>query len=117
MFPVANRIDRHFVRLRYGHEYSGDWIVSSPRNLQGVPYEMHGACLARTPIEAINKMSSVGFRPFERPPKLPSLSNAYTDKWVILMYKDCETGLHQQQHRTFSTGCSELHQQQLRTIS
>ena len=27
---------------RYGHEYSGGWIISSPRNLPGVDYEPFG---------------------------------------------------------------------------
>ncbi|CAL1157348.1 unnamed protein product, partial [Cladocopium goreaui] len=35
-----------------GHEYSGGWLVSSPRNLPGVEYELHAACLARSPLEA-----------------------------------------------------------------
>jgi len=105
-FPTATRKDRQFVRLRYGHEYSGDWIVSSPRNLPGVPYEMHDACLARTPIEAMNRMSKVGYRPIDFPPRLPPVSSAYTDKWVILMYKDCGRDLHGEVRRTASGGSS-----------
>ena len=30
------------VNFRYGHEYSGGWIISSPRNLPGVDYEPLG---------------------------------------------------------------------------
>ena len=42
------------ARRRLGHEYSGGWLVSSPRNLPGVEYELHAACLARSPLEALH---------------------------------------------------------------
>ena len=69
-----------YARLRYGQEYSGDWIVSSPRlallgltlhktqcrnslscrrNLPHVQYELYDACLARDPITALNKMGAL----------------------------------------------------------
>eukprot|EP00439_Symbiodinium_sp_Y106_P026508 s1819_g3.t1 len=65
------RTSRQFVRLRYGHEYSGGWIISSPRNLPGVDYELHAACLARSPLEAMM-------------PRVSELEKG----WEILMYKD-----------------------------
>ncbi|CAK9050546.1 unnamed protein product [Durusdinium trenchii] len=64
------KTSRQFVRLRWGHEYSGGWLVSSPRNLAGVDYELHAACLARSPLEALNKLSKAGFLPCSRPPKM-----------------------------------------------
>jgi len=80
--------ERFYIRLRYGHEYSGGWVVSSPRNLCGVDYELHDACLERGPIAAMNKMCQVGFKPAENPPRAPTVSEFFTDKWSILMYTD-----------------------------
>lgn len=80
-----------FARLRFGHEYSGGcggWVVSSPRNLCGIEYELHDACVARAPITAMNKLSKVGFKPCDDPPRLPPVSDFYTDKWSIMMYND-----------------------------
>mmetsp|Transcript_49816 Transcript_49816/g.102812 ORF Transcript_49816/g.102812 Transcript_49816/m.102812 type:complete len:278 (+) Transcript_49816:26-859(+) len=81
------RTSRQFVRLRYGHEYSGGWIISSPRNLPGVDYELHAACLARSPLEAMNKLSKAGFHPCDQPPRMPRVSELEKG-WEILMYKD-----------------------------
>mmetsp|Transcript_10065 Transcript_10065/g.26746 ORF Transcript_10065/g.26746 Transcript_10065/m.26746 type:complete len:348 (-) Transcript_10065:64-1107(-) len=89
-FLPRRLIVHHFARLRYGHEYNGDWIVSSPRNLPGVDYELHGACLARGPIEAINLMSKAGWRPCDIPPKLPPASKVHAKEWRILMVKEQE---------------------------
>ena len=33
--PISSRHAPVYARLRYGQEYSGDWIVSSPRTLRG----------------------------------------------------------------------------------
>merc|ERR1712224_411741 len=81
-------ISRHYVRLRYGEEYSGGWVITSPRNVSGVSYELHSACLARSPIEAVNKMSMAGYTPSIYPPRLPKVADFYTHKWEIMMYKD-----------------------------
>lgn len=86
LFPRAPT-DTVYVRLRYGHEYSGDWIVSSPRHLEGVEYELHDACLAREPIAAMNKMIQAGFIPCDYPPRAPPVSDFNTDKWAIMMYR------------------------------
>ena len=77
---------RQFVRLRLGHEYSGGWLVSSPRNLPNVDYELHAACLARSPLEALNKLSQAGFVPCSQPPKMPRMSEL--ESWELMMYKD-----------------------------
>ncbi|CAK0818932.1 unnamed protein product, partial [Prorocentrum cordatum] len=77
-----------YARLRYGQEYSGDWIVSSPRNLANVKYELYDACLARDPITALNKMGAAGFRPCTDPPEIPVSSRCNSDSWEIMMYKD-----------------------------
>eukprot|EP00933_Yihiella_yeosuensis_P083852 TRINITY_DN98140_c0_g1_i1.p1 TRINITY_DN98140_c0_g1~~TRINITY_DN98140_c0_g1_i1.p1 ORF type:complete len:230 (-),score=26.12 TRINITY_DN98140_c0_g1_i1:97-786(-) len=87
-FSVNTHSHRVYARLRYGLEYSGDWIVSSPRNLPHVEYELYDACLARDPITAINKMGAAGFRPCEDPPNVPASQNCQTDTWEIMMYKD-----------------------------
>lgn len=86
LFP-STPCDTVYVRLRYGNEYSGDWIVSSPRNLPGVEYELHDACLAREPIAAMNKMTRAGFVPCDYPPRVPPVSDFNTDKWSIMMYR------------------------------
>ena len=44
--------------FRYGHEYSGGWIISSPRNLPGVDYErlglrMYGFGMLRVSVSAL----------------------------------------------------------------
>eukprot|EP00971_Amphidinium_carterae_P147210 2917051-Amphidinium_carterae.2 len=36
-----------FQWLRYGYEYAGSWIVSSPRGLPAVEYEFHQGCVAK----------------------------------------------------------------------
>jgi len=82
------RTSRVYVRLRYGPEYSGDWIVSSPRNLAGVVYELHDACLARGPMDAVNKMCEAGFRPVPDVPVAPNVSDFYSDRWEIMMCRD-----------------------------
>mmetsp|Transcript_70794 Transcript_70794/g.156182 ORF Transcript_70794/g.156182 Transcript_70794/m.156182 type:complete len:243 (-) Transcript_70794:24-752(-) len=79
------KTSRQYVRLRLGHEYSGGWLVSSPRNLPGVEYELHAACLARSPLEALNKLSKAGFLPCSQPPKMPRMSDA---DWELMLYKD-----------------------------
>ncbi|CAJ1452545.1 unnamed protein product [Effrenium voratum] len=79
------RTTRQFVRLRYGHEYSGGWLVSSPRHLPNVDYELHGACLARSALEAMNKLAKAGFRPCDQPPKMPKVADS---SWELMMYKD-----------------------------
>mmetsp|Transcript_40188 Transcript_40188/g.92376 ORF Transcript_40188/g.92376 Transcript_40188/m.92376 type:complete len:269 (+) Transcript_40188:58-864(+) len=79
---------RIYARVRYGLEYTGDWIVSSPRNLPNVHYELYDACLARDPITALNMMGSAGFRPCNEPPDVPSSSACRSDVWEIMMYKD-----------------------------
>lgn len=100
--------NRFYVRLRYGHEYSGGggWVVSSPRNLMGVDYELHDACLARSPVAAINKLSQAGFKPCDFPPQAPRLSDVYTDKWVIMMYTDNPPWLSTWQRQTSSSSSS-----------
>lgn len=87
-FSASTHSHRVYARLRYGQEYSGDWIVSSPRNLHNVEYELYGACLARDPITALNKMGAAGFRPCTDPPEVPSSSKCHADTWEIMMYKD-----------------------------
>jgi len=87
-FSASTHSHRVYARLRYGLEYSGDWIVSSPRNLQNVEYELYDACLARDPITALNKMGAAGFRPCTDPPDVPSSSKCHADTWEIMMYKD-----------------------------
>lgn len=87
-FSVNTHSHRVYARLRYGLEYSGDWIVSSPRNLPCVQYELYDACLARDPITALNKMGAAGFRPCEDPPDVPSSSGCQSEKWEIMLYKD-----------------------------
>jgi len=87
-FSANTHSHRVYARLRYGLEYSGDWIVSSPRNLSGVEYELYDACLARDPITALNKMGAAGFRPCSDPPNVPSASRSHSDTWEIMMYKD-----------------------------
>eukprot|EP00929_Paragymnodinium_shiwhaense_P011529 TRINITY_DN11736_c0_g1_i1.p1 TRINITY_DN11736_c0_g1~~TRINITY_DN11736_c0_g1_i1.p1 ORF type:complete len:420 (-),score=52.37 TRINITY_DN11736_c0_g1_i1:39-1298(-) len=76
-----------FARLRYGHEYNGDWVVSSPRNLPGVVYELHGACLARSPMEAMNRMSEAGWKPCDFPPKMPPYGKVCLNDWRLIMTK------------------------------
>lgn len=71
-FSVNSHSHRVYARLRYGQEYSGDWIVSSPRNLPHVQYELYDACLARDPVTALNKMGAAGFRPCLEPPIVPA---------------------------------------------
>lgn len=88
-----DRVMRQYVGLRYGHEYNGDWIVSSPRNVPGVEYELHGACIARTPIVAMNAMSRAGWRPCNNLPEMPPASRLYTKEWRIIMYKDISPSL------------------------
>jgi hypothetical protein len=87
-FNASTHSHRVYARLRSGLEYSGDWIVSSPRNLQNVEYELYDACLARDPITALNKMGAAGFRPCTDPPEVPSSSRCRSDNWEIMMYKD-----------------------------
>jgi len=87
-FSSSTHTHRVYARLRYGLEYSGDWIVSSPRNLPNVAYELYDACLARDPITALNKMGAAGFRPCMDPPNVPSSSRCQSDVWEIMMYKD-----------------------------
>mmetsp|Transcript_63642 Transcript_63642/g.207631 ORF Transcript_63642/g.207631 Transcript_63642/m.207631 type:complete len:541 (-) Transcript_63642:31-1653(-) len=94
--------ERFYIRLRYGHEYSGGWVVSSPRNLCGVDYELHDACLERGPIAAMNKMCQVGFKPAENPPRAPTVSEFFTDKWSILMYTDDPQWLAEWDHQQSS---------------
>mmetsp|Transcript_110617 Transcript_110617/g.345891 ORF Transcript_110617/g.345891 Transcript_110617/m.345891 type:complete len:302 (-) Transcript_110617:25-930(-) len=91
-FPDAVRWERFYIRLRYGFEYSGEWIVSSPRNLPGVEYELHDACLARGPVSAMNKLTKAGWQPCEDPPRAPPVRDFYTDSWTIYMYKDFVRG-------------------------
>jgi len=87
-FSTSTHGHRVYARLRYGTEYSGDWIVSSPRNLPNVEYELYDAYLARDPITALNKMGAAGFRPCVDPPKIPASSACHSDTWDIMMYKD-----------------------------
>lgn len=87
-FSAHTHSHREYARLRYGLEYSGDWIVSSPRNMPNVEYELYDACLARDPISALNKMGAAGFRPCVDPPCVPSSSKCHSDTWEIMMYKD-----------------------------
>lgn len=87
-FSASTHSHRLYARLRYGLEYSGDWIVSSPRNLPNCEYELYDACLARDPITALNKMGAAGFRPCIDPPDVPSSSKCRTETWEIMMYKD-----------------------------
>lgn len=87
-FSANTHSHRVYARLRYGLEYSGDWIVSSPRNLANVRYELYDACLARDPISALNKMGAAGFRPCQDPPAVPAAGHCHSDKWEIMMYKD-----------------------------
>lgn len=87
-FSASTYSHRVYARLRYGQEYSGDWIVSSPRNLPSVEYELHDACLARDPITALNKMGAAGFRPCKDPPEIPHSAKFHSDSWEIIMYKD-----------------------------
>jgi len=87
-FSASTHNHRIYARLRYGLEYSGDWIVSSPRNLSNVEYELYDACLARDPITALNRMGAAGFRPCVDPPDVPSATRSHSDTWEILMYKD-----------------------------
>lgn len=87
-FSTGTHSQRVYARLRSGHEYSGDWIVSSPRNLGNVEYELYGACLARDPITALNKMGAAGFRPCVDPPEVPSSTRCHAPNWEIMMYKD-----------------------------
>ncbi|CAE7468480.1 kctd6 [Symbiodinium sp. CCMP2592] len=87
-FSVNSRSHRVYARLRYGQEYSGDWIVSSPRNLPHVQYELYDACLARDPITALNKMGAAGFRPCVEPPTVPASTSCQNDDWEIMLYKD-----------------------------
>lgn len=97
--PLERR-KRLFCRLRYGHEYQGGWVVSSPRNLPGVEYELHGACLARSILSAINKLSAAGWRTCEDPPKVPPITELSKLDWGVGMYKDI---------RTSPTSLSTLH--------
>eukprot|EP00929_Paragymnodinium_shiwhaense_P117166 TRINITY_DN8743_c0_g1_i3.p1 TRINITY_DN8743_c0_g1~~TRINITY_DN8743_c0_g1_i3.p1 ORF type:complete len:263 (+),score=31.59 TRINITY_DN8743_c0_g1_i3:132-920(+) len=87
-FSASTHSHRVYARLRWGAEYSGDWVVSSPRNLANVDYELYDACLARDPITALNKMGAAGFRPCRDPPEVPSAQRAHSDQWEIMMYKD-----------------------------
>lgn len=87
-FSASTHSHRVYARLRYGLEYSGDWIVSSPRNLPNVDYELYDACLARDPITSLNKMGAAGFRPCIDPPDVPSSSKCQSETWEIMMYKD-----------------------------
>lgn len=87
-FSASTHSHRVYARLRCGLEYSGDWIVSSPRNLPNVEYELHDACLARDPISALNKMGAAGYRPCVDPPDVPSAARSHGDTWEIMMFKD-----------------------------
>jgi len=87
-FSASTHGHRVYGRLRYGLEYSGDWIVSSPRNLPNVEYELYDACLARDPITALNKMGQAGFKPCIDPPVVPASSACHSDTWEIMMYRD-----------------------------
>lgn len=87
-FGRGSRNERVFARLRHGPEYNERWIVSSPRNISGVQYELHNACLGHGPIEAMNRMSQAGFKPVDFPPKIPPVSRFYTNTWEIMMYRD-----------------------------
>jgi len=87
-FSASTHSHRVYARLRFGLEYSGDWIVSSPRNLPNVEYELYDACLARDAITALNKMGAAGFRPCVDPPDVPSASRSQEETWEIMMYKD-----------------------------
>merc|ERR1719254_120491 len=84
-FP-QRRSARSYVRLRWGHEYSGDWVVSSPRNLPNVAYELHDACLARDPMLALNKMCEASFRPVPEVPRAPRVADSHTDRWEIMLW-------------------------------
>ncbi|CAE8615263.1 unnamed protein product [Polarella glacialis] len=83
---------RRYVRLRFGQEYSGGggWVVTSPRNLPDIDYVLHSACLARSPIEAMNKMSQAGYTPCEYPPRLPPVEEFYTESWEVMMSKESD---------------------------
>lgn len=87
-FTLPTRSERVFARLRHGPEYNERWIVSSPRNLPGVQYELHNACLGHGPLEAMNRMSQAGFKPVDFPPNIPKVSKFYTPSWEIMMYRD-----------------------------
>lgn len=87
-FIPASQYTRTYARLRYGHEYPGDWIVSSPRNLPDVDYDLYEATLGRDLIPAMNRMVRAGFKPCDTPPNLPKVSEYHTDKWQLMMYKD-----------------------------
>ncbi|CAK0870507.1 unnamed protein product, partial [Prorocentrum cordatum] len=90
-FAPPRRTTRCYVRLRFGSEYSGDWIVTSPRQLPGVDYQLHNACIARSPIDALNKMCQAGYRPCEDPPSVPPVDDFYTDNWLIAMFRDVDS--------------------------
>lgn len=79
---------RMYARLRYGHEYPGDWIVSSPRAIPDVDYDLYEATLGRDLIMAMNRMVRAGFKPCTVPPLLPKISQYHTDTWQLMMYKD-----------------------------
>eukprot|EP00928_Gymnodinium_smaydae_P042756 TRINITY_DN28758_c0_g1_i1.p1 TRINITY_DN28758_c0_g1~~TRINITY_DN28758_c0_g1_i1.p1 ORF type:complete len:277 (+),score=54.69 TRINITY_DN28758_c0_g1_i1:82-912(+) len=87
-FSACTHSHRVYARVRFGTEYSGDWIVSSPRNLPNVDYELYDACLGRDAITALNRMGAAGFRPCVDPPPVPLASQSLSDSWEILMYKD-----------------------------
>lgn len=87
-FTRAPRSERVFARLRHGPEYNERWIVSSPRNISGVQYELHNACLGHGPLEAMNRMAQAGFKPVDFPPKIPRVSMFYTNTWEVMMYRD-----------------------------
>lgn len=87
-FVPNERKVRIYARLRHGHEYPGDWIVSSPRNLPNVKYEAHEAMLSRDLIPAINKMQAAGFKSCTMPPALPDVSDYHREGWQIMMYRD-----------------------------
>jgi len=84
------RTTRVYARLRYGHEYPGKWIVSSPRSLPNVEYELYDAALARDMIPAMNKMAQAGFKPCKTPPEVPAVDDLRSDNWQVLMYKDID---------------------------
>jgi len=87
-FVPNERKVRIYARLRHGHEYPGDWIVSSPRNLPNVKYDNHEAMLSRDLLPAMNKMQAAGFKTCTVPPTLPDVADYHREGWQIMMYRD-----------------------------
>mmetsp|Transcript_1374 Transcript_1374/g.3696 ORF Transcript_1374/g.3696 Transcript_1374/m.3696 type:complete len:780 (+) Transcript_1374:70-2409(+) len=87
MLPPERDI-KLYARLRYGYEYAGSWIVSSPRGLPAVEYEFHQGCVAKDPIAALSKMANAGFTPCAYPPPIPRPQDYYKDTWEIMLQKE-----------------------------